>query len=301
VRLFAPREGCIGLRILFLGDIVGRPGRSLVAAALPLLRARYAPDVVLANGENAAHGKGITREIARQLVDVGVDAITLGNHTWDNRDVFELFAEGMLPVVRPANYPPGTPGPHFWIVERAGFRTAVVNLMGRAFMPTLCDPFRTIDALLQELVGQADAIFVDVHAEATAEKQALAWYLDGRVSAVIGTHTHVATADARILPGGTAYLTDVGMTGPRDGILGMKREGVLRRSLTYLPSRFEVEEQGGVEIGVCAVELDAGGRALRIESARFTWDSLNEVGDTMELEASGGSTAEIVWDGEWQA
>ncbi|RKQ88385.1 TIGR00282 family metallophosphoesterase [Brockia lithotrophica] len=280
------------MRVLFLGDIVGRPGRRLVAAVLPLLRARYAPDVVLANGENAAHGKGITRDVARQLVEAGIDAITLGNHTWDNRDVFELFAEGALPVVRPANYPPGTPGPAFWIVERGGFRLAVVNLMGRAFMPPLCDPFRTIDGILRELEGRADAVFVDVHAEATAEKQALAWYLDGRVSAVVGTHTHVPTADARILPGGTAYLTDVGMTGPRDGILGMEREGVLRRTLTYLPGRFEVEERGGVEIGVCAVEIDASGRSVKIESARFTWDSLEEAEAAAELVPSGGSAAE---------
>jgi 2',3'-cyclic-nucleotide 2'-phosphodiesterase len=226
------------MRVLMIGDIVGRPGLSTLYHFLPRLKRSFQPDVVVANGENAADdGRGITRGIAREMFGAGVDCITLGNHTWDKREIFD-FIDQEARMVRPANFPEGTPGQGYTVVPSPRGELAVVNLMGRSFLSTLDCPFREADAILKTLKGKP--VLVDFHAETTSEKQALAWYLDGRVSAVIGTHTHVQTGDERILPQGTAYLSDVGMVGPYDSILGMEKESVVKRFVTQLPVRFEV-------------------------------------------------------------
>jgi metallophosphoesterase (TIGR00282 family) len=252
------------MRILFVGDVHGRPGRRILAARLPVLRRQHQADLVVANGENAAGGSGITAAVAAELFAVGVDVITGGNHTWQIRDAYELLDSDPR-ILRPANYPPGVPGRGSALVStRAGVAVGVVNVMGRVFMGELDDPFRTARAECDRLRDRTPIIVVDFHAEATSEKQALAWYLDGSVSAVLGTHTHVQTADERILPGGTAYITDVGMTGPRDGIIGMDRARILERFLTQLPVRFEVAG-GPAQLNAVVVDVDeATGRAREI-------------------------------------
>jgi metallophosphoesterase (TIGR00282 family) len=252
------------VNVLFIGDVTGKPGRRIVADRLPALRRSRAIDVVIANGENAAGGTGITGGVAKELLEYGVDAITGGNHTWQNRDAYELL-DADPRVLRPANYPPGVPGRGAAVVTTvSGSRVGVLNLQGRVFMTHLEDPFRVGREQAAALRAQVPAVVVDMHAEATSEKVALGWYLDGRVSAVLGTHTHVQTADERILPGGTAYITDVGMTGPRDGIIGMAREAILERFLTQLPVRFEVAP-GPVQFNAVLLEIDDEGRALAIE------------------------------------
>ncbi|MBO8162544.1 MAG: TIGR00282 family metallophosphoesterase [Brevibacillus sp.] len=259
------------MRILFLGDIVGAPGRDMVIEYLPRLKRKYQPTFILANGENAAHGRGITAKIARVLLDAGIQAITMGNHTWDNKEVFELL-EREPRVIRPANFPAGTPGTGITYVKSAQGELAVINLQGRSFLPPLECPFRMADLLVEEARKRTRLIFVDFHAEATSEKQAMAWYLDGRVSAVVGTHTHVQTGDERILPGGTGYLTDVGMCGPMDGILGMDREAVIKKFLTQLPVRFEVAG-GASQINAVLFTLDSvSGRASDVERIRIDAD-----------------------------
>lgn len=240
--------------MLFIGDIVGSVGRKAVKDVLPGLKSKYRPDLIIANGENAAHGRGITHQIAKDLFDWGVHAITMGNHTWDNRDIFD-FIDDEPRLIRPANFPPGTPGHGYTTVKAAGKEVLIINLQGRTFLPPLDCPFQTVEAILEKQKAKHKYIFVDFHAEATSEKIAMGWYLDGRVSAVAGTHTHVQSNDNRILPGGTAYLTDVGMVGPRDGILGMERDGVMHRFLTQLPSRFTVDE-GKWHFHAFLVELD---------------------------------------------
>lgn len=254
------------MHILFVGDVHGRPGRRIVTARLPELRRRVEAALVIANGENAAGGAGISAEVAAELFAAGVDVITGGNHTWQHRDAYELLdAEPRL--LRPLNYPPGTPGRGAMVAAaRTGQRVAVVNVQGRVFMPVpVDDPFRAARAELDQLREQTPVIIVDIHAEATSEKVAMGWYLDGRASAVIGTHTHVQTADERVLPQGTAYITDVGMTGPRDGVLGMDRERIVERFLSSLPVRFEVAS-GTAQLNAVAMDIDEGtGRARSIE------------------------------------
>ncbi len=252
------------MRILFVGDVHGRPGRRILTARLPALRRLHGADLVIANGENAAGGSGINAAVAEELFAAGVDVITGGNHTWQIREAYELLDSDPR-ILRPANYPPGVPGRGSAVVTTRSGRTAgVVNLMGRVFMGELDDPFRAARAEADRLRERTPVIVVDFHAEATSEKQALAWYLDGRVSAVVGTHTHVQTADERILPGGTAYITDVGMTGPRDGIIGMDRSRILERFLTQLPVRFEVAG-GPAQLNAVVVDVDeATGRAREI-------------------------------------
>jgi metallophosphoesterase (TIGR00282 family) len=228
------------MNLLFIGDIVARPGRDLVRRGLKPLVRHHAIDMVIANVENAAGGAGVTREIVDDLLKSGIHVLTSGNHIWDKREVLE-FIDRTPRLIRPANYPSGTPGAgaHVW-TSPAGIAIGVINVMGRVFLATIDDPFagvlREIDSVR---ASGASVIVVDFHAEATSEKVAMGWFLDGRVTAVIGTHTHVQTADERILPGGTAFLTDVGMTGPHDGIIGMERAGVLARFTTGLPARFE--------------------------------------------------------------
>lgn len=259
------------MKILFVGDIVGQTGLDYVRECLPALTTEFAPDLVIANAENVAAGRGIKRNDAEALYDAGVEILTLGNHTWDQREVF-TFIDGDARIVRPANYPPGTPGLGYTRCRVGKTQMLIVSLMGRTFLSTLDCPFRTLDAILEEN-RDVKHIFVDIHAETTSEKLALAWEFAGRVSAVIGTHTHVQTADERILPGGTAYLTDVGMVGPRDGILGMERKAVIQKFRTHLPVRFEVA--GGAR-QFCAVKIlvdDATGRATSIERT-FITDSL---------------------------
>ncbi len=234
-------------RILFLGDIVGRPGRKALKEGLPALRNEHRPLFVVANGENAAGGVGITPDIADEIFALGVDAITLGNHAFQKRDVYAYLDSGR-PIARPANMAPTVPGKGIVKVQRENVELAVINLCGRVFLDGYDDPFREADRLI---AGAGTAhILVDFHAEATSEKIAMAFYLDGRVSAVVGTHTHVPTADERVLPGGTAAITDVGMTGPIDSVLGMEKGIILHRFTTGLPARFEVAEHRGVISGV---------------------------------------------------
>ncbi|GAV23117.1 TIGR00282 family metallophosphoesterase [Carboxydothermus pertinax] len=225
------------MNILVLGDIVGRVGRKGVKEVIPKILEKYSVDFIIANGENAAGGNGITPEIAKELFAMGINVLTMGNHTWDKKELFAIINDETR-IIRPANYPPGTPGQGYGIFKVKGKSIAVVNLMGRVFMSDLDCPFRKMDELLSEL-HKADYIVVDFHAEATSEKVALGWYLDGKVSLVFGTHTHVPTADERILPGGTAYITDIGMSGPINSVIGVKTNLVLQKFLTQMPQRFE--------------------------------------------------------------
>ena len=240
------------MRILMIGDVIGQPGRKAVRALLPDLRVEQQIDLVIANGENTAGGFGITQDTAYELLESGVDILTSGNHIWDQKEIIPHMDEG-LPLIRPANYP-DAPGRGYWIDGDV----MVLNLMGRVFMPALDCPFRTATRILEE-VQRNEApkiIIVDFHAEATSEKQAMGWYLDGRVSAVLGTHTHVGTVDTRVLPKGTAYLTDVGMTGPIDSVIGSDTGAVLERFLTGLPQRLSVAT-GSVVLNAALVDVDA--------------------------------------------
>jgi 2',3'-cyclic-nucleotide 2'-phosphodiesterase len=246
------------LLILSIGDVIGKPGREAISQLLPGLRREYKVDFVILNGENAAGGVGLTQATARELLDAGVDVLTSGNHIWAQKDIIPSLDSDM-PVIRPLNYPPGVPGRGY--IVRGG--VAVVNLIGRTYIGSYDCPFRTMDALLAKL-GQKTVI-VDFHAEATSEKVALGWYLDGRVSAVLGTHTHVGTTDTRILPHGTAYVTDIGMTGPLESVIGDNVEAVIQRFLTNLPNRLGVG-QGRVGFNGILVRVDdATGRATSIE------------------------------------
>ena len=229
------------MKVLFLGDVFGKPGRLALQRNVPRLIARDAVDLVIANGENAAAGIGITPELADEILAAEVDLVTSGNHIWAKREIEPYLDRPGARLLRPANYPPGTPGRGSAVVSTPdGRRLGVVNVEGRVFMRTLDDPFRVVEAEVAALRAQGVlAILVDVHAEATSEKAALAWFLDGKVSAVIGTHTHVQTADERILPGGTAFLTDAGMCGPCDSVIGMRKELVLGRFLSMRPTGFE--------------------------------------------------------------
>ncbi|AHF89605.1 hypothetical protein OPIT5_04500 [Opitutaceae bacterium TAV5] len=253
------------LKILFIGDIVGRPGREILVERLGRLRRESGADIVIANGENAAAGSGITESIARSLLANGIDAITLGDHVWDQRG-WESDIGGFERVCRPANLPVSNPGRDHLIVNVNGFRLGIFTLLGRHFMKINTDcPFHMADAMLARLAGQVDGIFVEMHAEATSEKQAMGWHLDGRAIAVLGTHTHVPTADATVLPGGTAFMCDVGMTGPYASILGRTVRPVLDKFLDGMPRRFEVAE-GDVRISAALVDYDETlKRAARVE------------------------------------
>ena len=251
------------MKLLFIGDVVGGLGRRTVAALLPGLRERHEPDFVVVNGENAAGGVGITERTALELLDLGADALTLGNHAYRHTEVYD-FLDREDRVVRPANYPKGSPGRGVTVIERDGMALGVVNLSGSVFLDAARSPFSEADAVLADLRGRATHVLVDVHAEATSEKVAMGWYLDGRVTACVGTHTHVPTADARVLPGGTAYCTDVGMTGPRGGVIGVKRELALKRFLTMTNVRYDVATEDPWLNGVL-VEAGGDGRATAIE------------------------------------
>lgn len=252
------------MRILFIGDVVGEMGRQLIQDRLPLLKKEYRPQLTIVNGENAAHGRGITEKIYKQLLQAGADVITLGNHAFDNHNIFD-FIHDAKKLVRPANYPV-TEGQGMVMVQVNQHKVAVINLQGRTFMPAIDDPFAVVDQYVEEARKETPFIFVDFHAETTSEKQAMGYFLDGRISAICGTHTHVQTNDARILSQGTAYLTDVGMTGPEDSVLGMKKEAVIEKFRTALPRRFEVMDQGEGILNYAVIDLDdKTGRATKIE------------------------------------
>lgn len=274
------------MKLLFIGDIVGRPGRDLVKRAVrPLIRA-HALDLVVANGENAAAGAGITRDNADEIFKAGVHVITGGNHIWDKKEIIE-FIDREPRLLRPANYPPGTPGRGATLVRTdEGIVVGVLSVMGRVFLSTIDDPFAVAEREVTALRDQGAAvILVDMHAETTSEKIALCWCLDGRVTAVIGTHTHVQTADERILPGGTACLTDAGMTGPHDGVIGMDRVGVLTRFRTGMPARFE-PASGDPRLNGAIVTADPGtGRATAIERLSLSAADIDALAATEEAAA----------------
>jgi 2',3'-cyclic-nucleotide 2'-phosphodiesterase len=257
------------MKVLFIGDIMGEPGRRAIARQLPKLIGQHAIDLVIGNGENVAGGFGITPELAHELFEMGLAVITMGNHAWDKKEIIEFIAHEPR-LLRPANYPEGVPGRGSLVVETpGGHRLAVMQLMGRVYMPSLDCPFQVARRELVQLKAQTAAILVDMHAEATSEKMAMGHYLDGEVTAVVGTHTHVQTADEQILPKGTAYITDIGMTGPVHSVIGIKKEIAIDKFLTGMPRRFEVASGPSVFSAVL-IELDARlGKALRIERFRI--------------------------------
>jgi len=233
--------------------------------------AQRSVDLVIANAENSAAGFGITPKIAEDLIALGISVLSGGNHIWDRKEIFEYFPHEPR-LLRPANFPPGSPGSGLYVGEKNGMKFAVLNLQGRTFMTPIDDPFRTASAELEKIPPDVKVILVDMHAETTSEKQAMGWFLDGRVSAVVGTHTHVATADARILPGGTAFITDVGMTGPHDSVIGMEKDPIIRRFQDALPARFSVAE-GNVQMNTVFIDVNPeDGRAVNIERVTFHID-----------------------------
>jgi 2',3'-cyclic-nucleotide 2'-phosphodiesterase len=249
--------------VLFIGDVVGKPGRAGLAAAMPELRERHSPDLVIANGENSAGGIGITEKTARELFESGVDVITTGNHVYKHREAYRFLDEAER-VIRPANYPAANPGRGHTVVEAAGLRIGVINLSGSMYLTVARYPFPEADALLERLDGAVDAVICDFHCELTSEKVAMGWHLDGRAAAVLGTHTHVPTADARVLPGGTAYVSDVGMTGSRAGVIGVRREQALEAFRTQMPIRFDTADED-VWVNGAVVTIRDDGLAESIE------------------------------------
>jgi metallophosphoesterase (TIGR00282 family) len=274
------------MRILFIGDIVGRPGRELVRDGLHGLVDYHSVDFVIANAENSAAGFGITREIGDQLLDYGIDVMTSGNHIWDKKEALDYI--GTEPrLLRPANYPAGAPGNGSYIARtRDGVSVGVINAMGRVFMVNIDDPFVVIRREIEAMRERTRIIFVDFHAEATSEKIAMGWHLDGLVTALVGTHTHVQTADERILPKGTAYLTDVGMTGPHDSIIGVEISAALGRFLTALPQKFETAT-GNPRLNAVIVDADEKtGRATEIERLSYSAEELKELSDVGSVRSS---------------
>ena len=260
------------MRILFIGDIVGSPGRKIVHNRLADILTQRSIDLCIANGENAASGFGITPRLADELFACGIEVMTSGNHIWDRKEIFDYFPHEPR-LLRPANFPNGSPGKGLRLgTAKNGIGYAVLNLQGRTFMVPIDDPFRTAAQQLSNVPADVKVILVDMHAEATSEKQAMGWYLDGKVSAVVGTHTHVATADNRVLPGGTAFITDVGMTGPHDSVIGMETQGILQRFLEAMPTRFSVASEN-VQMNTALIEVDeTTGRARSIERLNFRLD-----------------------------
>ena len=246
------------MRVLFIADIVGSPGRRIVQDRLADLVTQRQIDLVIANGENSASGFGITPRLADELLGMGIDVLTGGNHSWDRKEILEYLPHQPR-LLRPANYPAGNPGSGMYVgTAKNGVKYAVINLQGRVFLPAIDDPFRKADELLANLFADVAFVLVDMHAETTSEKIAMGWYLDGRATAVVGTHTHVTTADEHVLPQGTAYITDVGMTGPHTGVIGMDRAAIIKKFLDGLPARFEVAE-GDVQMNAVVIDTDDDG------------------------------------------
>ncbi len=237
------------MNLLFIGDIMGRTGRKVIRERLSYIISENNIDFVIANGENSAGGTGITKKVYEELLGYGIDVITLGNHAWAKKEIFSFINEADR-LVRPANYPQGTPGNPYIIIEKSGVNIAIINLCGRIYMDCIDCPFKTIETIISEIKDKAEIIILDFHGEATSEKIAMGWFLDGKVTAVLGTHTHVQTADERILPNGTAYISDVGMTGPKNSVLGVKKDIIIKRFLTGLPGKFEIEDDEGQFNGV---------------------------------------------------
>jgi hypothetical protein len=267
------------MRVLFIGDIVGSPGRQIVQDRLADIVSQRQIDLVIANGENSASGFGITPRLADELLGMGIEVLTGGNHSWDRKEILEYMPHQPR-LLRPGNFPEGVPGCGTYVgTAKNGVKYAVLNLQGRVFLTPIDDPFRKADAELVKLSSDVAFVLVDLHAETTSEKVALGWYLDGRATAVVGTHTHVTTADEHVLPQGTAYITDVGMTGPHGGVIGMDREGIIKRFLNGLPARFEVAS-GDVQMNCVLIETDDAGernpagrlRARSIERLRLRAD-----------------------------
>ncbi|MCW6664031.1 TIGR00282 family metallophosphoesterase [Aerococcaceae bacterium NML190073] len=258
------------MRVLFIGDVVGISGQTAIKQFLPLIKQYYRPQLTIANGENIADGRGITEKLYKWLLAQGIDCVTLGNHAWDNREIHQFIASATC-LVRPLNLPSKTVGKGVHYIRINQSEVAIVNVLGNVFMGASQDVFQVLDAQLEGIRKRTPLILVDVHAEATSEKQAIAHFLDGRVSAVLGTHTHVQTADARILPKGTAYVTDVGMTGAMDGIIGFRKEDVIQRFVTQMPTRLEQKISDDVALSGAVVDLDCKtGRALKITSLYIT-------------------------------
>jgi metallophosphoesterase (TIGR00282 family) len=274
------------VRLLFIGDIVGRPGRDLVRHGLAGLTAHHAADLVIANVENAAAGFGVTREIGDEFLAWGIDVMTSGNHIWDKKEALAYI--GTEPrLLRPANYPSGAPGAGSYLAHTSDGRSVgVVNVMGRVFMPLVDDPFAVVLREIDALKRRARIVFVDFHAEATSEKTAMGWHLDGQVTALIGTHTHVQTADERILPQGTAYLTDAGMTGPCDSVIGVEVEAALGRFLNGLPAKFDTATANPRLHGVLVEADEATGRAVRIERLSYSAEELLELAHERPVRSS---------------
>ncbi|NLL51262.1 MAG: TIGR00282 family metallophosphoesterase [Peptococcaceae bacterium] len=242
------------MQILFIGDIVGRPGREAIKSLLPAIKKEYKPALIVANAENASGGRGLTKDVAEELFANGLDFLTMGNHVWDQKEITK-FIDNEQRLIRPANYPKGAPGKGYGFVYCNGFKIGIINLLGRIFLAPLENPFSMVMSLINNIASETPIIIVDFHAEATSEKVAMGWFLDGKVSAVVGTHTHIQTADARILDRGTAYITDVGMTGPRDSVLGIKKEIVINGFLTQMPARFEVAS-GLKQLNAVLIDID---------------------------------------------
>jgi len=259
------------MKVLFIGDIVGKNGRQAVKNLLPNLVSRYKLDLVIANGENAAGGFGITEKTALELFDCGVHIITTGNHVWDKKEAVPYIAKEMR-ILRPLNYPPEVPGcgSIIYIIANNKEKVGIINISGRVFMNTLDCPFRTGKSEVEKLKQETNIIIIDFHAEATSEKIAFAYYMDGKTSAVIGTHTHVQTADEKILPGGTAYITDVGMTGPHVSVIGIEKEQILERFLTHMPRKYDIAGGKGLFSAVVIEIDDRSGKAVAIQRLQLT-------------------------------
>jgi len=253
------------MKVLFFGDIVGQPGREALKEIMPKWQKKYQPDLIVANGENSAHGKGITEKCLNEILETGVGLVTLGDHTWSQKQTASLLENRKLQLIRPANFPPGLPGQGYSLIEIGTRKVLIINLIGRVFMSSNYDcPFRKADEILEDEAEKADIILVDWHAEATAEKICMGWYLDGRVSAVLGTHTHIPTADNRILTNGTAYISDVGMVGPSNSSLGADKEAAIENFIKQTGFKYEVA-QGPVEVNAVLIEIDQKNKAKKIQ------------------------------------
>ncbi|MBL7108305.1 MAG: TIGR00282 family metallophosphoesterase [Candidatus Cloacimonetes bacterium] len=245
------------IKILFIGDIFGKPGRKVISGLIPQIRKDEQIDIVIANGENLAGGLGITPKTAKQMFDIGIDVFTSGNHLWDKKEIIKILPTEKR-ILRPANYPPTVPGNDFYIFETSkNIKIAIINFLGRIFTISVDCPFRTVDKYLEKIRSETNIVFIDFHAEATAEKMAFAWHLDGKVSAIVGTHTHIQTADERILPQGTAYITDVGMTGSHDSVIGIRKQDALARFINRIPARFTPAKKN-LKLNAVLITIDEG-------------------------------------------